>query len=215
VTKLYEVTVEFTYYALTDSAREAESFADDAFRDECWDDVASAREVTAAAQHLEWHGDTLVYGPDEDTTLDQALAGMCLPSVADLKSAWREKLRRLPSAKISLLVRPDTAPRQVRYPADVDGMRSILNAAGMDAAPIDIQWAWESFSEDEYFAVWFTPNPENPKLSQWIKEALLRYLVPCADHSAGAPHNTKISGPANQPVKSEKTVDAGSAASPC
>lgn len=90
----------------------------------------------------------------------------------------------------TILERPATAPRQVRYPADVDGMRRILNAAGMDAEPIDIQWAWESFSEDEYFASWLMPHLDDPKSAPWIQESLLRYLVPRITTDVAMPANT-------------------------
>jgi hypothetical protein len=89
--KLYEVHVEFTYYAVADDARDAEWMAKDAFNDEDYAAISDAREVTTKTVP-EWSGDCLVYGPDEDTTLDQALCATGLPNVASLKAAWRERL---------------------------------------------------------------------------------------------------------------------------
>jgi hypothetical protein len=92
--KLYEVTVEFTYYALANSERDAESFADAAFQDEDHTAIAEATEITQADEYLCWPGDSLVYGIDRDTTLDQALASIGLPSVEEMKRIWYEKLKR-------------------------------------------------------------------------------------------------------------------------
>ena len=90
--KLYEVHVEFTYYAMSESRMGAESLCSEAFRDEDWGGIANAHEVTSQHQHLEWTGDCLVYGANEDTTLDSALAAMGLPSAADIKAAWVAKM---------------------------------------------------------------------------------------------------------------------------
>ena len=89
--KLYEVHVEFTFYALADSRRDAESYVGDAFNDEDCAEIADASEVTARSVS-EWPGDSLVYGAEKDTTLDAALVAQGLPSVAELKAAWRNRL---------------------------------------------------------------------------------------------------------------------------
>jgi hypothetical protein len=100
--KLYEVQVEFTYYALAPSSSDAEWMSRNAFDDEDYAAISDAREVTANTVP-EWTGDCLVYGSDKDTTLDQALAAHGLPAVSELKAAWREKLmhasRTAPNAK--------------------------------------------------------------------------------------------------------------------
>jgi hypothetical protein len=90
--KLYEVHVEFTYYAMSESRMGAESLCSQAFRDEDWARIADAHEVTSKHQHLQWTGDCLVYGANEDTTLDSALAALGLPSAADIKAAWVAKM---------------------------------------------------------------------------------------------------------------------------
>jgi hypothetical protein len=89
--KLYEVHVEFTYYAIADDARDAEWMAKDAFADEDYAAISYAREVTTKTMP-EWSGDCLVYGSDKDTTLDQALAANGLPPAASLKAAWSERM---------------------------------------------------------------------------------------------------------------------------
>lgn len=103
--KLYEVHVEFTYYAMSESRMGAESLCSNAFSEEDWGSIADAHEVTSADQHLEWTGDCLVYGADDDTTLDSALASMGLPSAAEIKAAWAEKMtaasRRASNAPIT------------------------------------------------------------------------------------------------------------------
>jgi hypothetical protein len=81
------------------------------------------------------------------------------------------------------LVRPPTAPTGLRYPADVKGMLHILNAAGCDADPFDVQWAWEQYSEDEYFAGWLCPHVDDPNSAGWIRAALMKYLVPETKHA--------------------------------
>ena len=83
--------MEFTFFALAESRREAESYADDAFRDEDNAEIAYASEVSAQS-HIEWPGDSLVYGAEKDTTLDEALVAQCLPTVAARQAAWRAKL---------------------------------------------------------------------------------------------------------------------------
>jgi hypothetical protein len=84
--KLRRVDVEFTYYAWTETDREAEEFADEAFRDEDKMMIASSCEVTAGSR-VDWPGDCYVYGDDEDITIDQALAKMGLPSASDMAAA--------------------------------------------------------------------------------------------------------------------------------
>ena len=87
---LYEVHVELTYYAVADSPAGAEALCSDAFDDLYAPDYASAHEVSSKCP-LEWPGDALVYGPDSDTTLDEALAAQGLPSVAEIRQAWVNK----------------------------------------------------------------------------------------------------------------------------
>lgn len=93
--KLYRVTVEFTYYAVADTSIDAESHASDAFHDEDWMSIASAQQVSQR-ELPDWDGDALVYGPDKDTTLDEALAAQGLPSVAELRDAWKARLPARP-----------------------------------------------------------------------------------------------------------------------
>lgn len=99
--KLYEVRVEFTYYALADDARDAEWLSDDAFRDEDHTAIADATEITKANGYIEWPGNSLVYGADQDTTLDEALASIGLPSVVEMKAAWANRIRQASNPKIS------------------------------------------------------------------------------------------------------------------
>lgn len=88
--KLYEVHVEFTFYALAESPTEACGNVRDAFSDEDHYAITDAQEVTANTLP-DWTGDSLVYGGPEDVTLDEALAKQGLPSVVELKKAWAEK----------------------------------------------------------------------------------------------------------------------------
>jgi hypothetical protein len=76
------------------------------------------------------------------------------------------------------LIRVPGPAQGIRYPADVAGMQKILADAGYEAHPIDIQWAWGEYSEDEYCAGWLMPHIEDPKSAPWILAALLKYLVP-------------------------------------
>ncbi len=78
------------------------------------------------------------------------------------------------------LVRPPQAGTGLRYPADVAGMIHILNAAGCDADPHDVQWAWEQYSEDEYCAGWMMPHVDDPRSAGGIRVALMKYLVPAS-----------------------------------
>lgn len=58
---------------------------------------------------------------------------------------------------------------------DVARLRAILNARGYDAAPADIQAAWELHSDRDWAAGWmgFDHMPEYV-----VADALLGYLVP-------------------------------------
>ena len=56
---LYEVNVEFTYYALAESRGDAESLVSDAFQDEDRFGIADAHPVTSTARP-DWPGDCLV-----------------------------------------------------------------------------------------------------------------------------------------------------------
>ena len=97
--KLYEVRVEFTYYALADDAQDAEWLSDDAFRDEDHTAISDATEITSANGYIEWPGNSLVYGADKDTTLDEALAAIGLPSVEAMKALWAQRIRQASNAK--------------------------------------------------------------------------------------------------------------------
>jgi len=69
---LYKVTVEYEFFALTDSMDMACGLAVEASRDAGLADLAFAQTVEAADVHgadLE----ALVYGPDRDVTLREAL----------------------------------------------------------------------------------------------------------------------------------------------
>jgi hypothetical protein len=90
---LYEVTVEFTYYAVADDERGAEWMAKDAANDEDLCNCASASLINKHAT-LAWPGDSLVYGSEKDTTLDEALAAMGLPSAAEIRRAHIEKMTK-------------------------------------------------------------------------------------------------------------------------
>jgi hypothetical protein len=98
--KLYEVHVEFTYYALADDARDAEWLSDDAFRDEDHTAIADATEITKANGLISWPGNSLVYGAEDDTTLDEALAAIGLPSVEAMKSLWTQRIRQASNSVI-------------------------------------------------------------------------------------------------------------------
>jgi hypothetical protein len=89
---LYKVEVSFTYYVLAESEDDAQSYCDDAFRDEGKYSCSDAHEVTARTSHFDWSGDTLVYGADTDTTLDEALASVGLSSVSESTRRWKEKV---------------------------------------------------------------------------------------------------------------------------
>lgn len=72
--RLYEVEVRFTYYAEAESPREAEDFADDAWRDGGLE-RALVREVQHSDHRLigEWSPECLVYGTESDVELSDLL----------------------------------------------------------------------------------------------------------------------------------------------
>lgn len=61
--KLYEVTVEFTFYAYAENPHRAADFADDALRDSFTSDYTDAREVTHKDWRItgDWDNESLVY----------------------------------------------------------------------------------------------------------------------------------------------------------
>lgn len=79
--KLYKVEVHHVYYALAESKGEAEGYWKDACMDVMYD-IADAVEV-GEKEFPEWGGSNLVYGGEEDTTLDEARAMMGLRSVEE------------------------------------------------------------------------------------------------------------------------------------
>jgi hypothetical protein len=84
--KLYEVNVEFTYYALAESEMGALSYCSDALSDESSFDVADAMEITDANHILCWPSNYLIYGAgSKDVTLGQALNDLGLPSVGEIR----------------------------------------------------------------------------------------------------------------------------------
>jgi hypothetical protein len=81
--KLFKVEINHVYYALAESKDEAEGY----WRDACTDvmyDIADAEEV-GEREFPEWGGKDLVYGGDEDTTLDEARVMVGLPTVEETK----------------------------------------------------------------------------------------------------------------------------------
>ncbi len=78
----------------------------------------------------------------------------------DLKAELREK-GSLPMPDLIRLVRP-SAP--IRHPDDVAWLRSILNEAGYDADPKDIQDAYSEWSETNYAAGWACLNRNHEPL---------------------------------------------------
>ncbi len=75
--RLYVVHVEFEFAALADSPEEARALVDQAVRDEdSIGDGATVMRAKAQSYCLPdgWDGDGLVYGVDDDTTWDTAVA---------------------------------------------------------------------------------------------------------------------------------------------
>lgn len=75
--RLYVVHVEFEFAALVDSPEEARALVDHAMRDETTiGDDACVTEAKSTDYCLPngWDGDGLVYGVDDDTTWDTAVA---------------------------------------------------------------------------------------------------------------------------------------------
>lgn len=74
--KLYEVKVELTYYAYTETPDAAEDFARDAIDDAFLSDITRAREIKHRGVRLtgEWDDDNLVYCVGSDVTLGEVLA---------------------------------------------------------------------------------------------------------------------------------------------
>ena len=75
--KLYEVTLEFTYYAYAADESEAAEYADDAIRDSFTADYTHAREVTHDEWPIsaDWDSGSLVYhdGTEGDLELGTLL----------------------------------------------------------------------------------------------------------------------------------------------
>jgi hypothetical protein len=71
---VYRVTVEFDFYAVADSPIDACWLADEAARDIALEHSAFAQPVTEANVTCTDELDYLVYGPDRDVTLREALA---------------------------------------------------------------------------------------------------------------------------------------------
>lgn len=87
--KLYKVEVNHVYYALAESKGEAEGYWKDACMDVMYD-IADAVEVREK-EFPEWEGSDLVYGGEEDTTLDEARAMMGLPTVREITKSYVDK----------------------------------------------------------------------------------------------------------------------------
>lgn len=74
--KLYEVTVEYTFYAYAEDEDEACSYTDEAIRDTYSRDLGYAREVKHSDHPIaaDWDESTLIYHEGrEDMTLGSAL----------------------------------------------------------------------------------------------------------------------------------------------
>jgi hypothetical protein len=80
--RLYSVVVEFEYAAMAESEADACSYAKEAINDMFSNEYACARLTvdyipTTTISHAsppDWDSDSLVYGADTDTTLEQAIA---------------------------------------------------------------------------------------------------------------------------------------------
>lgn len=57
----------------------------------------------------------------------------------------------------------------IEFPEDVNRIRVILNNRGYDAHPLDIQSAWEEYSEDRYCASWIILYPDDERIWNGIK----------------------------------------------
>ena len=75
--RLYRVEITLEYAVLADSREEAESYADDALRDTNVSDHATARLMRdRKGRYLYpdgWDDHSLVYGPDTDVSLKEAV----------------------------------------------------------------------------------------------------------------------------------------------
>jgi hypothetical protein len=76
--KLFHCEVTITYYALAETAKEAEDCVDDAVRDTYLRDCLDTTEVDVTKPVRTplmdgWTMDSLVYGPAKDTTLAEAI----------------------------------------------------------------------------------------------------------------------------------------------
>ncbi len=78
MSKLYECTVTFTYYARADDASKARRMADDAVRDELgMREYTRAVEIPYREWAVEWDKESLIYGTYPDNvTLGEALAAL-------------------------------------------------------------------------------------------------------------------------------------------
>jgi hypothetical protein len=87
---VYEVRVEFVYYAVANSEDEAGALAKEASSNEI--DYADIHAVKVTEhQPLCWPGNCLLYGTTDDLTLDRALLEAGLPTAAEIKAAWAAK----------------------------------------------------------------------------------------------------------------------------
>jgi hypothetical protein len=78
MSKLYECTVTFTYYARAENAAAAQRMADEAVRDELgMREYTQAVEVGYREWAVEWPKESLIYGTYPDNvTLGEALAAL-------------------------------------------------------------------------------------------------------------------------------------------
>jgi hypothetical protein len=79
--RLYTVTVEFDFAVMAESEYDARSYANEAQRDLMLDEFAHATPTVRRLSKGQFtenrpdaEGESLVYGADEDTTLDEAIA---------------------------------------------------------------------------------------------------------------------------------------------
>lgn len=79
--RLYTVTVEFDFAVLAESEYDARSYASEAQRDLMLDEFAHATPTVSILptgrfieRRPDAEGESLVYGADRDTTLDEAIA---------------------------------------------------------------------------------------------------------------------------------------------
>lgn len=72
--KLFEVKIEYTFYAYAEYPDTAADFAEDALRDAFLSEATTAREVKHSDDHVEWEKECLVYHAGrEGITLGQLL----------------------------------------------------------------------------------------------------------------------------------------------